>query len=481
MGTPHVVAAENEQNVYQKLCTILLARVLEKPDLVLSVFSGTPVFGVYQALVARAGQEHVDFSHVRFVVLDELATPDGSAPFHGTLVRLLFEPLGIPPENVIWFDPRAEAAREVARISSWIAAIGIDVALLSADARGHIGFHTAGAEQDSRTGMLAVENVRRWKTNRAFSLGLRDLMAADTILLFAAGSPSANIIRDIVEGGVDPARPVSALGSHRRVLLVADKDALSALEKPEAIAGYYAGLYILDSTNLPAGRSILVISPHPDDAAISVGGAMAMLAKRNRLATAVMSTGHRAEISGMRRDERIAVREREVLGESRTLGTEPHFLRLPFYDRNYETGEDDIRAMIELMAELEPDWIFLPQRKDAHPAHLASRAIVLEALRRHAGSREHAPELWAYEGPWALFDKDDFNALVSIPLRAFERKVAAIRCHSSQLARTPYHIAADALARMRSSLVPESSLAGFGKKPPKLEQYIELYATERLS
>jgi LmbE family N-acetylglucosaminyl deacetylase len=324
-----------------------------------------------------------------------------------------------------------------------------------------------------------VENRERWKTDRAFSLGLSDLAASETVLLFAVGLMCAGIVHDLVEGAIERGRPASLLQRHDHVMLVGEVESLSRIAQPDALAGLQSGLYIIDLTNTPSGRNVLVVSPHPDDAPISVGGAMAMLSQSNRLTTAVMSTGHRAHIMGKRRDERIALRETEVVRESRILGTQPRFLRLPFYERSYQHGEDDIGPFLELLEEVRPDWVFLPQANDGHPAHVASRAIALEGVKRFKPKKDRNLELWTYEGPWALFGKDEFQALFSIPREQFERKLEAIRCHESQLWRTPYDVAADALARMRSSLVPESALAGFGNKPPRLEPFVELYGIER--
>jgi glucosamine-6-phosphate deaminase len=475
-----VIRAENEQNVHQKVCTLLLGRVLEKPDLVLCVFAGTPAFGLYRIVVERAASERVDFSQVRFVVLDELLTEDGGSPFRGSLKTMLFEPLGVPDRNTTWFDPSRDPIAEVARIASILGVNGLDVCLLSVDSRGHIGFHTSGADHASRAGIVPVENRSRWKTDRAFSVGLREILESDTILLFSAGLVSAAMIHELVEGTIEPARPASILQIHNHVTLVGDHEALSRLERPASIAGLQSGLFIVDGSNLPAGRSVLVVSPHPDDAPISVGGAMVMLSGRNRLTTAIMTTGHRAHILGKRRDERIALRESEVIRESRFLGTEPRFLRLPLYERDYTITDVDIDLFLELLGETRPDWVFLPQSRDAHPAHIASRTVALEAIKRHRRLTDAAVEVWSFEGPWSLFGKDEFQAVFSIPLEAFERKLQAIRCHESQIERTPYDVAADALARMRASLVPESALAGFGKKPPRLEPFVELYGIERV-
>ena len=40
-----IIPARDEENVDQKLATLLLAAVEEKPDIIIAVFAGTPAFG----------------------------------------------------------------------------------------------------------------------------------------------------------------------------------------------------------------------------------------------------------------------------------------------------------------------------------------------------------------------------------------------------------------------------------------------------
>jgi glucosamine-6-phosphate deaminase len=475
MAPIHVIPARDESNIEQKLVTLLLAAVQEKPDLILTVFAGTSAFGIYSLLVERARLELVDFSRVRFVVVDELIRGDGTAPFRTMLDERLFAPLSIPAENVISFDPSKDIQGEAARIAGWLAVAGIDIALLSVDSRGHMGFHSMGASFESRAGLVSVENRQRWGAAQAFSLGLSDLSKASRVLLFASGRNLAEIVQRLTEGSFDPTIPISMLQRHGNVTLVADGGALSRMAKAERIRGFYSGFFIMDGQAVPAGRKVLVISPHPDDAPISLGGTMAMLSKANRVVTAVMGTGHRSFIYGTQRIERIAIREAEVVKESRFLGVEPRFLRLPFYDNNYEMSELDLEILVGLLAELDPDWIFMPHSKDSHPAHMASRAIAAESLRRYLSGTSRVVEVWNYEGPWALFNRGEFNTIVTVPRLSFERKLQAIRAHASQVARTPYDVAAESLARLRSALVPESELGGFGARPPRLDAWIELF------
>jgi len=482
-----VVPARDESNIEQKLVTLLLAAVEEKPDLIISVFAGTPAFGTYRLLVERARAELVDFSRVRFVVFDELiperapagsSAPSAAGRFRSVLDERLFIPLAIPPENIVAFSAEGDRAAETARVKSFLAVSGIDLALLSVDSRGHIGFHVTGSDLESTAGILRVENSGRWEAREAFSLGLADLAKASRILLSAAGRNLAEIVQRLTEGVFDPTLPISVLQRHGAVILIADGGALSRISREERIHGFYSGFFIVDAQSAPSGRRVLVVSPHPDDAPISVGGIMAMLSGANRVVTAVMTTGHRSFIYGTQRAERISIREAEVVKESRFLGAEPRFLRLPFYDSNYEVGERDLDLFLALLRELDPDWIFLPHPKDSHPAHVASRAVVVESVRRHLAGSRRTVELWNYEGPWALFNRGDFNAIVTVPRLAFERKLQAIRAHESQTARTPYDVAAEALARLRSALVPESELAGFGARPPRLDAWLELFKRE---
>jgi glucosamine-6-phosphate deaminase len=470
-----IIPARDEENVNQKLATLLLAAVEEKPDLIVAVFAGTPAFGTYRLLAERAAAEDVDFSRVRFVVFDELLRPGGGAPFRAVLQERLFAPLEVPAENIVAFDPTADRQAEARRVSAWLSVAGIDVALLSADARGHIGFHATGSTLESQAGIVPVENRERWGAPEAFSLGLADLARATRILLFASGKNLAEIVRSLTEGSFDPGKPISVLQRHPDVILIADRSALSRIEGVEKISGFHAGLFILDPTSAPSGRRVLVVSPHPDDAPISLGGTMALLAAQNRVVTAVMSTGHRSFIYGTQREERIAIREKEVVKESRILGAEPRFLRLPFYEANYDVTEKDLAAFTALLEEVSPDWVFMPHRADAHPAHVASRRIALESLQRFLRGSGGSVETWDFEGPWALFNRGDFNTIVPVPRVPFERKIEAIRAHISQVSRTPYDVAAESLARLRSALVPESELAGYGGKPPRLEPYLELF------
>ena len=240
MVSMHIVPASDEEHVHRKLVTLLLAAVVEKPDLVVSVFAGTPAFGLYRLLTERAAAEEVDFARVRFVVFDELAGASGGS-FRAVLQERLFGPLGVTAARIVAFDPASDAAAETARIRAWLDIAGVDIALLSVDSRGHVGFHAAGAALDSAAGLVNVENRARWGADRAFSLGLADLARATHVILFAVGKNLAEVVRRLTEGGFAPDQPVSVLQRHPRVTLVSDRGALTHVNEVERISGFHAG------------------------------------------------------------------------------------------------------------------------------------------------------------------------------------------------------------------------------------------------
>ena len=142
---------------------------------------------------------------------------------------------------------------------------------------------------------------------------------------------------------------------------------------------------------------------------------MAMLSQGNRVVTAVMSTGHRSFIYGTQRGERIAIREAEVVKESRILGAEPRFLRLPFYDSNYEVSERDLEILDGAARGAGP-------RLGLHAAHQGQPSRARgepadrqDSLRRVPGGTRKVVEVWNYEGPWALFNRGEFNTIVTVP------------------------------------------------------------------
>jgi hypothetical protein len=167
------------------------------------------------------------------------------------------------------------------------------------------------------------------------------------------------------------------------------------------------------------------------------------------------------------------------------------FIHSRTYTRNEHTHTHThthihiLALFLSLVCNPSPHIVFLPHTADTHPTHRNVLRAVLGALaqllsashqealkRSDAGESTFCIELYMYEGPWSLFPPRGYNTICSPPSDMFSKKMAAIDAHVSQTGRTPYGKAAEALAVLRASLVPEQDLAGFGEQPPKLEDKV---------
>jgi bacillithiol biosynthesis deacetylase BshB1 len=175
----------------------------------------------------------------------------------------------------------------------------------------------------------------------------------------------------------------------------------------------------------------LVVSPHPDDAELGMGGAILKL-KSEGLSVGVLDLTN-GEPTPLGSPE---VRVRETAAATAILGLDwRENLGLP--NRSLEPTLDARARMAGVFRRTRPRWIFAPYWVDAHPDHLAATQLA-EAARF-----------------WAKFTKTDLPGephwperifyyycfhLRQIPQPAFvldisehwEKKQAAVECYRSQ-------------------------------------------------
>lgn len=226
---------------------------------------------------------------------------------------------------------------------------------------------------------------------------------------------------------------------------------------------------VIGKEEMPKKEKIFVISPHPDDMAIAIGGAISILSKTNTVFCIVMCSGYRGVQGNISNEKKAKTREEECKKESKVVGAKPIFLNLGFYEKYNAILEEDIKKLETLFKKERPSVVFMPSEKDPHPAHKASVMLTKKVL------EQYPAEVWQYETPWSMFAWDEFNAVVHFQKEIMDQKLKAIKCHSSQLERARYDIAANALAELRAVVVPEQRIAGYGEKPISLGKFLEAF------
>ena len=230
-------------------------------------------------------------------------------------------------------------------------------------------------------------------------------------------------------------------------------------------------------------KRVLILSPHPDDDVISMGGTLCRL----------VDQGHEVhiayEVSGANavsdeaawgalafvRDSGLAqpaeaarlealcaeltgpgavdagpelvrwkglIRRHEAVSAARVCGVPEsrlHFLELPLYGgtpRSRRYGEEDVAILSGLLDTVQPHLIYAAgDLDDPHGTHRLCLRVLRESLDRALTARAEwaaAAELWLYRGAWAEWALDEIDLAVPLSPQEVLRRRRAIFRHETQ-------------------------------------------------
>ena len=206
-------------------------------------------------------------------------------------------------------------------------------------------------------------------------------------------------------------------------------------------------------------NNIVIISAHPDDMEIGMGGTVAKLVESMAVITSIVITnGGRSSNPFALTEQRMAeVRREEALRAAGILGVKD----VIFCDEPDAADEINTRAvkrkLIEVLARLRPTEVYtLDEELDRHPAHrlagkLARNSVLEVGIKLTGG-------MWAYE-IWSLFMTWDRLEYID---RYMATKMAAIAEHQSQVATIPYGEGVMGLNRWRAVFADPKASAPAG-------------------
>ncbi|HCS73954.1 MAG TPA: glucosamine-6-phosphate deaminase [Clostridiales bacterium] len=224
----------------QKGAHKIIQQIKEKPNTVLGLATGSTPIGMYRNLVKSYRANEVSFSQVRTYNLDEYVgiPQDHPCSYYYFMQENLFKDIDIPAENVSLPNGNAEdLAAECKSYEERItAAGGIDLQVLGIGHNGHIGFNEPGTPFGSVTQLIdltqsTIQANSRFFENedqvprQALSMGIKTIMQARKILLFAKGGEKAEIMKKALQGPVTPEVPASILQLHPNLFVFVDKAA----------------------------------------------------------------------------------------------------------------------------------------------------------------------------------------------------------------------------------------------------------------
>ena len=187
---------------------------------------------------------------------------------------------------------------------------------------------------------------------------------------------------------------------------------------------------------------VMVVTPHPDDAEFGVAGTVARWVREgNSVIYVVCSSGEKGTSDSTVKPEELAqIREREQLTAAKLLGVrEVVFLRYP--DQGLEDTHEFRKDIVRQIRKYQPQIVVTadPYRRYIwHRDHRITAQITLDAIFPYARDHLAYPDLLE-EGLnphkvkeawfWATEDPNHRSDIT----KTFDIKLAALRCHKSQI------------------------------------------------
>ena len=187
---------------------------------------------------------------------------------------------------------------------------------------------------------------------------------------------------------------------------------------------------------------VMVVIPHPDDAELGVAGTVAHWTGEGKDVIYVVCTNGDKGTSdtNMKPDELARIREQEQLTAAKLLGVrEVIFLRYP--DQTLEDTPEFRKEIVRLIRMYKPETVVTTaplQRYIWHRDHRITSRITLDAIFPYARDFLAYPDLLE-QGlqphkvkEVLLWGSEDLNYRSNIT-DTFDIKIAALRCHKSQI------------------------------------------------
>lgn len=178
-------------------------------------------------------------------------------------------------------------------------------------------------------------------------------------------------------------------------------------------------------------NSILVVSPHPDDLEIGMGGTVAKLIEGGAKVISLIATdGSGSTTIKERSGEEMADMRLEEAREAVSILGIQTLIRLPLADVKTDSNKEHFKNDFkDAVLRFTPQEVYIPHPEiDKHPTHKLVAQLVVDEL--NAVSQDFKPDkVWCYEvwTPFSSYDRiEDISGYIDM-------KVMAIEVHESQL------------------------------------------------
>lgn len=238
-----IIVKQNYEKVSEEAFRIMRQLIKEKPNACLGLATGSTPLGLYQLLIKAYQAGDLSFKDITTYNLDEYLGIDRSNPqsFYAFMHKNLFDHIDINIDHTHIPSNDINRIKEIAHeYNEALKAQKIDLQILGIGSNGHIGFNEPGTSFEQETFVVELDEQTKKDNARFFNsleevpsyaitMGIKNIMQSERIILIATGKQKAKAIKAVVEGNMTTDIPATVLQNHPDVTLIIDKAAASLL------------------------------------------------------------------------------------------------------------------------------------------------------------------------------------------------------------------------------------------------------------
>ena len=240
-----LIIAKNELELIKIATEIISNLIKKKPNATLGLISGsTTTSGIYSELIKKNKNNEISFRYVSTFNIAEYAgfSRNNKESFYHIMKTQFFDNIDISQDNYHFPNIENNIEKGCYEYNNLLKSTKIDLQLLGVGTNGHIGFNEPGTSFESTVHVVNLSDRVIKHFSKLFggdinkvpklgvTLGIKNILSADTIILYASGARKAEIIKTLIKGKVDVNVPVTSLKTHKgKVIVIVDKEAASLL------------------------------------------------------------------------------------------------------------------------------------------------------------------------------------------------------------------------------------------------------------
>ena len=244
MSKIELIITKNYDEMSEKAADLFVDLIKKKPNATLGLATGSTPIGLYKKLIEKNKNKEISFKDITTYNLDEYCDipKEHEQSYYTYMNENLFKHIDINKNNTHLPEGQGDSKLNAEKYEEALKNAKIDIQLLGIGSNGHIGFNEPGTDFDigvhevQLTDNTIKDNARFFENDinkvpkKAITMGIKNILSADTIILVANGVNKANAIKNVMSGTVDKAVPATALNIHKgKVYVIVDKDAASKL------------------------------------------------------------------------------------------------------------------------------------------------------------------------------------------------------------------------------------------------------------